>query len=293
MEETPLATVDSYGRITLKGLPTGGQLTIGSINDPDVTITTKTNAGQSITDVFDKLAAQPIPAKCPITSMKILTPGMLHVEEDPGMIFVRTTDAGIITAPSPSRFNARPVHALGEVHLSWTLPKGNPLGINIFRGFDRIAQLEGTALSYVDHIAADAKVEADLRYQIVCFNRADGVRIPSDYAEVNSTNPNSMVNDTFEILAHATSGTKGEPYKEVFEKNGGTDPATWTLGSGNLPSGLVMSPSGIVSGTPTVAGTYTFTVAVTDFIGQVTSRDVTLVISALPRLKDLQHRGEK
>jgi hypothetical protein len=45
---------------------------------------------------------------------------------------------------------------------------------------------------------------------------------------------------------------------------------TWSLESGNLPTGLTLSVAGVISGTPTVAGTFTFTVKATNSIGSDT-----------------------
>lgn len=44
----------------------------------------------------------------------------------------------------------------------------------------------------------------------------------------------------------------------------GTTPYKWSLSSGSLPAGLTLSPAGVMSGTPTKAGTFSFTVKVTD-----------------------------
>jgi hypothetical protein len=46
--------------------------------------------------------------------------------------------------------------------------------------------------------------------------------------------------------------------------SGGVPPYTWSVSSGNLPPGLVLSPAGSLSGTPTSAGAFSFTAQVTD-----------------------------
>jgi hypothetical protein len=59
-------------------------------------------------------------------------------------------------------------------------------------------------------------------------------------------------------------GTVGASYSATLAASGGTTPYTWSLASGTLPPGLTLSATGSISGTPTTAGTSTFTVRVTD-----------------------------
>ena len=62
------------------------------------------------------------------------------------------------------------------------------------------------------------------------------------------------------------AGTVGTPYSVQFAATGGTSPYTWTVASGStLPAGLMLSSSGLLSGTPTAAvSAATFGVTVTD-----------------------------
>ena len=46
--------------------------------------------------------------------------------------------------------------------------------------------------------------------------------------------------------------------------SGGSPPFTWAVTSGALPGGLQLGADGLLSGTPTVAGSFTFTVTATD-----------------------------
>ena len=59
-------------------------------------------------------------------------------------------------------------------------------------------------------------------------------------------------------------GTQSAPYNQNLAAVGGTAPYSWSLLSGTLPSGLIGSTSGQISGTPTSPGTNNFTVQVTD-----------------------------
>ena len=60
------------------------------------------------------------------------------------------------------------------------------------------------------------------------------------------------------------SGTQSMAYNQSLAAVGGTMPYSWSLFSGTLPSGLTLSGSGQISGTPTILGTSNFTVKVTD-----------------------------
>jgi hypothetical protein len=62
-------------------------------------------------------------------------------------------------------------------------------------------------------------------------------------------------------------GTAGSPFSQTFTQSGANGTATFSVASGTLPSGLTLSPSGILSGTPTQTGTFPVTVKVTDSNG--------------------------
>jgi large repetitive protein len=67
------------------------------------------------------------------------------------------------------------------------------------------------------------------------------------------------------------SATTGSAYSQRIKAKGGTAPYTLTVTSGTLPSGLTLSGSGVLSGTPTTTGTYDFTVGATDSLGNTGS----------------------
>ena len=58
-------------------------------------------------------------------------------------------------------------------------------------------------------------------------------------------------------------GTVGVPFNLQVLDTGGTDPITATVWPVPIP-GLIMSPTGFLSGTPTVSGLYHCTIGITD-----------------------------
>jgi len=81
------------------------------------------------------------------------------------------------------------------------------------------------------------------------------------------------------------SGKETIPYSKTLSAWGGTSPYTWSVISGNLPSGIALdTTAGVISGTPNVAGTYEFTVLVGGNDGSSSTRDFSLVVSPAPAI---------
>ena len=86
---------------------------------------------------------------------------------------------------------------------------------------------------------------------------------------------------TPQIIAGATlpSGTDGKPYNYTFSAIG-TKPVAWSVASGSLPTGLTLSSSGVISGTPNIAGTFSLVIKATNSIGS-SVRSFSLVINGI------------
>ncbi len=72
-------------------------------------------------------------------------------------------------------------------------------------------------------------------------------------------------------------GTVGASYNATLAASGGTPPYAWSLPSGSLPPGLSLSGA-TISGTPTTAGTFPFTVQVQDNAGQTAQRQLSISV---------------
>ncbi len=75
------------------------------------------------------------------------------------------------------------------------------------------------------------------------------------------------------------NGDVGVAYSATLSATGGTPPYSWSVASGSLPPGLSLSASGTISGTPTATGSYTFTIRVTDSVGDTASQAYTVSIA--------------
>ena len=72
----------------------------------------------------------------------------------------------------------------------------------------------------------------------------------------------------------------GAPYSQTIGAQGGTAPRSFSVVSGTLPTGLTLTPAGLLAGTPTVALSFTFTIRVTDSLNQIFDKPYTLAIYA-------------
>jgi hypothetical protein len=75
------------------------------------------------------------------------------------------------------------------------------------------------------------------------------------------------------------AGTTGTAYNQTFTSSTGVAPFTFAVTAGSLPPGLALTAAGVLSGTPTSSGSFSFTVTGTDAGSVAASRAYTLSIS--------------
>jgi hypothetical protein len=97
--------------------------------------------------------------------------------------------------------------------------------------------------------------------------------ITADVKDSEATPQLASYSETLTVAAPAalavkpitlSSATTGSAYSATLSATGGIPAYTWSVASGALPTGLTLSSSGAISGTPTATGTFSFTAQVKD-----------------------------
>jgi Putative Ig domain len=73
-------------------------------------------------------------------------------------------------------------------------------------------------------------------------------------------------------------------YSVQLAASGGSGSYTWSAPAGSLPPNLTLSAAGLLSGSPTTAGTYDVAVQVADSSGQTAQRSIILVVTPTPSI---------
>ena len=176
------------------------------------------------------------------------------------------------TAGQPYAFQLPAGGGLGQ--LTWEITSGAlPAGIHLDA---TTGQLYGTP-------ATSAVGTATFTVQATDSSSPAQVATGSESLTVGpSSDPLTVTTTTLPEL------TAGEDYGAQLNSTGGVAPVTWSISSGSLPPGLSLDPaSGTLSGTPTEAGPYDFTVQAADAtspVSQTATAELSITIDAPPSL---------
>ena len=87
----------------------------------------------------------------------------------------------------------------------------------------------------------------------------------------------NAASSTLQITTSSLPGaTLSGAYNATLAASGGTTPYSWSLSSGGLPTGLSLSSSGSLTGTPSVLGSFPFTVQVKDAAAHTASSNFSI-----------------
>ncbi len=121
------------------------------------------------------------------------------------------------------------------------------------------SSLPGSAESPVAVSAALTGLAANTTYHFrISATNAGGTSKAAD--ETLTTLPSLTI-----TAAALPNGYLGTPYTQTLAASGGVTPYSWAISAGSLPAGLSLNgETGAITGTPSAAGTQSFTIKVTD-----------------------------
>ncbi len=160
-----------------------------------------------------------------------------------------------------SAYSASLAASGGTTPYTWSISAGTlPAGLTLSSG----GQISGTP---------SASGTSSFTVQVLDANNAQATQALS--LAVQASSPSLTI-----TTSSLPSATDGQAYTATLAASGGTTPYTWTVSAGSLPSGLILSSTGQISGTPGSSGTSTFTVQVTDAANNSQTAALSLVVGA-------------
>ncbi|MEU4536425.1 putative Ig domain-containing protein [Streptosporangium sp. NPDC023825] len=170
-----------------------------------------------------------------------------------------------------------------SANLTWTAPAANGSTITSY-----------VVTPYIGGVAQPTQTFAGTATTRTVTGLTPGTSYTFTVTAVNAAGPGPASLPSAAVVPNASpaftfapppAGEVNVAYSVPLTVTGGTTPYTWSVSAGSLPPGLTLNAStGVLSGTPTLGGTYSFTAMVTDASNVSTTRAVTLVIAPPPVL---------
>jgi len=136
--------------------------------------------------------------------------------------------------------------------------------------------LEVTLLNNASSTYAGIQFQSEIETSLGSFNPAAAFTQPILLVAPGSSGPTTLqITPTI-----APNGTYGSPYSPMqFLAGGGSGQVTFAISTGSLPNGLSLSATGLLSGTPTQAGVFPFTISASDTNQDSGSRSYSLTVN--------------
>ncbi len=116
---------------------------------------------------------------------------------------------------------------------------------------------------------------------VVSIANNDVAKNPYEFTVTGTVSAQGTDQLTIDSVAFP-DGAVGSDYNVRCRVSGGTPPFHYTVSSGQLPAGLTLTGGGQISGTPSAAGDFVFTIKVTDSGGPPSGAEKTFTISIKP-----------
>ena len=172
----------------------------------------------------------------------------------------KTASAAVVVSPPPSITTATLANATLSTNYSATLQATGGAGtLNWSVASGTLPT--GLSLSTSGAIAGDPTVSGTWTFTVQVTDSSAAPGGPASAQAHLSLTATGGMSITTTTLTNATPNAN---YTATLQSTGGVGTLTWILASGALPTGLSLSSSGVIAGDPTVPGTFTFTVQVTD-----------------------------
>ena len=192
-----------------------------------------------------------------------------------------TSPATLPNATAGSNYNVTLGATGGTLPYTWFIPsesfgvrKPSARGFLAVRRPSDSAALPGISLSS-GGVLSGIPTQTGTFLIYIGVNDSDQVNPQSDFLTFSLT-----VSPPPTVASGALlGGTVGVPYVTKLGVSGGSPPFTWAISQGSLPQGVALFASGVISGTPTQAGSFTFTAAAQDIWGASASGSFTLAVA--------------
>ncbi|HVN03603.1 MAG TPA: putative Ig domain-containing protein [Bryobacteraceae bacterium] len=193
------------------------------------------------------------------------------------------------TTPSVADPSVTNVTAIGHGFPSGTIPAGNvtvtiapttagtgPSGTTIALS---VTVVSGTTERVTFRVPSSISVTTATSYQIsIAGTTSTGTAFQSSNSAQLTINPLVTITTTSPL----PRGVAGKAYSDTLTATGGTGQYTWSVNTGStLPAGLSLNSStGVLSGTPTAAGTSHVTFKATDTDGLSAGKSLSITITS-------------
>jgi hypothetical protein len=204
-----------------------------------------------------------------------------NLSTGPGKLIVQVSDTGFTAATAPREFASSYAGTLGGS--GWVSSRVMVDSSNVLFGVTGASASASTILThgpliipiggFDDDTAALSSENGGSPFAVTIeFVFAHDAGYISSYGE------DMRVPATMQLDCASGTGQVGQPYQSALIASGGTAPYKFQIVSGSLPPGLQLDMNtGVIFGTPTQAGTFSFRASVTDAT-QLTTGDHTAFV---------------